>query len=255
VTEGTDAVVVPTFDTGTEAWPGIPTCHAAREDHGTTGAYTAWPALATEALCYIDGNCSGAFEVMATYAPNTYRGAFGQANAVPQLQTAPYTPFNEEPAFKPSDRRYLNMVSVILGNIQHVRNSLTSSLPPHPHLLSSGNPPPPPLLKTFSGTLLPLYRPPLYRPPLYRPPSDCVDEQAVGAFVDAIIRGFFGYHPDMVWPSKFSQQALDRTLLMPGSPRGFTGSLTNVRTPFGLVTITSGPGGLGIKRQQEPSRQ
>jgi hypothetical protein len=39
-------------------WPGLLTCAADREDHGTTGAYTAWPALAAEALCYIEGNCS-----------------------------------------------------------------------------------------------------------------------------------------------------------------------------------------------------
>lgn len=80
-----------------------------REDHGTTGAYTAWPALATEALCYIEGNCTSAFALMASFAPNTRQGALGQANAVPQLRTAPFTPFNDEPAFKPSDRRYLNM--------------------------------------------------------------------------------------------------------------------------------------------------
>ena len=41
-----------------ENWPGLLTCAADREDHGTTGAYTAWPALAAEALCYIEGNCS-----------------------------------------------------------------------------------------------------------------------------------------------------------------------------------------------------
>lgn len=90
-------------------WPGMVTCHADREDHGTTGAYTAWPALATEALCYIEGNCSSAFKMMASFAPNTVQGAFGQANAVPQDHTFPYTPHNDEPAFKPADRRYLNM--------------------------------------------------------------------------------------------------------------------------------------------------
>lgn len=41
-----------------EQWPALLTCAADREDHGTTGAYTAWPALAAEALCYIEGNCS-----------------------------------------------------------------------------------------------------------------------------------------------------------------------------------------------------
>ena len=164
-----------------DEWPGLVTCKANREDHGTTGAYTAWPALATEALCYIEGNCSSAFAVMASFAPNTWQGAFGQANAVPQLQSSPYTPYNDEPAFKPNDRRYLNM--------------------------------------------------------------------AVGAFVDAVVRGFFGYHPPPLWPSTFTQGALDATLLQPGSARGFSGKLRNLRTPFGLATITSGEQGLSIKLQ------
>jgi len=55
-------------------WPALVTCKADREDHGSTGAYTAWPALAAEALCYLDGNCTAAFGVMASYAPNTARG-------------------------------------------------------------------------------------------------------------------------------------------------------------------------------------
>jgi hypothetical protein len=160
------------------SWPGLVSCKANREDHGTTGAYSAWPALAAEALCYLEGNCSSAFRVMASFAPNTYQGAFGQANAVPQLQTPPYTPFNSEPSFKPNDRRYLNM--------------------------------------------------------------------AVGAFADAVVRGFFGYHPDAVWATGFTQQALDGQLLNPRGDRGFRGSLKNVRTPFGLATITSGPRGLSI---------
>jgi hypothetical protein len=167
---------------GAEAWPALVTCAANREDHGTTGAYTAWPALATEALCYLDGNCSAAFALLASFAPNTRQGAFGQANAVPQLEVPPYTPFDGEAAFKPSDRRYLNM--------------------------------------------------------------------AVGAFADAVLRGFFGYHPPPVWPAAFSQAALDGALMRPGVARGFGGTLRNLRTPFGLATITSGPRGLSIARQQ-----
>tara|TARA_B110000208_G_C11778562_1_gene432975 strand:+ start:128 stop:2587 length:2460 start_codon:yes stop_codon:yes gene_type:complete len=88
-----------------DAWPGLVSCAADREDHGTTGAYTAWPGFAGEALCYIEGNCTSAFKLMGSFAPNTRQGAFGQANAVPQQLTPPYTPFNEEPAYKPSDRR------------------------------------------------------------------------------------------------------------------------------------------------------
>eukprot|EP01047_Picozoa_sp_COSAG01_P077186 COSAG01_NODE_13811_length_1532_cov_1.205862_2_plen_347_part_01 len=69
------------------SWPGLVSCKANREDHGTTGAYSAWPALAAEALCYLEGNCSSAFRVMASFAPNTYQGAFGQANAVNYAMT------------------------------------------------------------------------------------------------------------------------------------------------------------------------
>ena len=74
---------------------------------------------------------------------------------------------------------------------------------------------------------------------------------AVGAFADAVMRGFFGYHPDAVWPSEFSQHALDGMLLRPKAARGFTGSLRNLSTPFGLVVITSGAEGLSIKRVQD----
>ena len=63
------------------------------------------------------------------------------------------------------------------------------------------------------------------------------------------MRGLFGYHPDMLWPEHFSQAALDRTLLSGPSDRGFRGRLRNVRTPFGLVEIASGAGGLSIKLQ------
>eukprot|EP00040_Diaphanoeca_grandis_P030960 m.184217 g.184217 ORF g.184217 m.184217 type:complete len:635 (+) comp32181_c5_seq16:689-2593(+) len=83
------------------SWPGFTTCQADRPDHGTTGAYPSWPAFATEALCYVDGNCSSAYQIMESFASTTYEGPFGQANEVPQLQQAPYTPFNAESAFKP----------------------------------------------------------------------------------------------------------------------------------------------------------
>jgi hypothetical protein len=55
----------------------------------------------------------------------------------------------------------------------------------------------------------------------------------------------------MLWPSEFSQAALDGMLFSANSPRGFEGSLSNVRTPFGLATIMSGASGLSIKLQQE----
>ena len=168
-------------------YPALVTCKGDREDHGTTGAYTAWPAAAAEALCYIDGNCSAAFDLLAGFAAVTVRGGgLGQAYAVPQQREPPYTPYDDEPAFKPNDRRYLNM--------------------------------------------------------------------AVGAFFDGIVRGLFGYQPDMLWPDASSsetekQAALDATLLAPRAPRGFAGKLSNLRTPLGLATITSDSAGLSIALQ------
>ena len=46
------------------AYPAYTTCAAGRPDHGSNGAYPSWPAFALEALCYVDGNCSSAFEIM-----------------------------------------------------------------------------------------------------------------------------------------------------------------------------------------------
>lgn len=160
------------------SWPGLVTCQASREDHGTTGAYTAWPALAVEAMCYVDGNCTAALDALSSFASNTVLGPFGQANAVAQDMIPPYTPFNDEPSFKPADRRY--------------------------------------------------------------------DNVATGAFVDAVIRGLFGYHPDMVWPTAFSQQALDGMLFRPSEGRGFSGHLSNLRTPWGTASITSDETGVRI---------
>eukprot|EP01046_Picozoa_sp_COSAG06_P025616 COSAG06_NODE_2163_length_7438_cov_2.447200_7_plen_421_part_00 len=83
------------------SFPAYKTCAAGRPDHGSNGAYPSWPAFALEALCYVDGNCSSAFGIMGTFAQATWEGPFGQAHEVPQLSTPPYTPFNDEPSFKP----------------------------------------------------------------------------------------------------------------------------------------------------------
>jgi len=60
------------------------------------------------------------------------------------------------------------------------------------------------------------------------------------AFAEIIIRNFFGVRPD--WDSNPALFAAD-------TPRGFSGVLKNVRTADGLVTITSGPNGLGLQKQ------
>ena len=184
-------------DSDDASWPGFETCHADRPDHGTTGAYPSWPAFATEALCYLDGNCSSAFKIMSSFAVNTLEGPWGQATEVPQLQTAPYTPFNDEVSFKP---------------IQGVNRYIA-----------------------IEG----------------------------GSFFDAVVRGFFGYHAPMQWAGAGSsagdeggngakampQEALDKSLVSK-LPRGFEGTLSNLRTPFGLATITSDKEkGVSIKLQ------
>jgi hypothetical protein len=76
-----------------------------------------------------------------------------------------------------------------------------------------------------------------------------------GSFFDAILRGFFGYHPDIQWPAvdksdKASiQRALIAALFDPTTPRGFEGTLSNLRTPVGMATITSSSSGLTIALQ------
>jgi len=65
-------------------YPAYVTCAAGRPDHGSDGAYPAWPAFSMEALCYVDGNCSSAFAMMSTFAENTYEGPFGQVRGEPQ---------------------------------------------------------------------------------------------------------------------------------------------------------------------------
>lgn len=143
-------------------FPAYPTCQAGRPDHGSNGAYPSWPAFAVEALCYVDGNCSSAFKIMATFQQSTWEGPLGQAHEVPQLKTSPYTPFNDEPSFKP-----------IAGVTRYI---------------------------AIEG----------------------------GSFFDAILRGFFGYHPGLQWPGFATPEtALAATLHQPHVPRGFRGSLTS----------------------------
>ena len=68
-----------------------------------------------------------------------------------------------------------------------------------------------------------------------------------GSFFDAILRGFFGYSPAMVWGSGSDVAALLQTALRePSSPRGFNGRLLHLRTPAGLATISSASTGLSI---------
>jgi hypothetical protein len=168
-------------------WPAYTTCHAGRPDHGSNGAYPSWPAFAVEALCYVDGNCSSAFEIMGSFSQATLEGPFGQAHEVPQLKVEPFTPFNDEPSFKP-----------IAGDTRYV---------------------------AIEG----------------------------GSFFDSIVRGFFGYHAPLQWGGagvgSSAQEQLMAALHNPSTDRGFVGSLSNLRTPHGLATITSSTEGLAIKLQ------
>jgi hypothetical protein len=172
---------------GESEWPAYSTCAAGRPDHGSNGAYPSWPAFSVEALCYVDGNCSSAFEIMASFVQATHEGPFGQAHEVPQLSTAPYTPFNSEPSFKPT-----------AGVTRYI---------------------------AIEG----------------------------GSFFDAVVRGFFGFHAPLQWGGAVGahsvQEQLTAALNNPTADRGFVGSLSNLRTPHGLATITSGEQGLNIKLQ------
>eukprot|EP00755_Sulcionema_specki_P030344 Sspe_Gene.94135::Locus_66589_Transcript_2_3_Confidence_0.429_Length_2337::g.94135::m.94135 len=73
--------------------------YISRPDHGTTGAYAAWPAYTIESLCRL-GACRFATELLANISTATREGPFGQAHGVPQDPTPPYTPHNDKAVFK-----------------------------------------------------------------------------------------------------------------------------------------------------------
>ena len=180
-----------------QVWPAYDTCRAGRPDHGSNGAYPSWPAFSVEALCYVDGNCSSAFDIMASFAQATYEGPFGQAHEVPQMSHPPYTPYNDEPSFKPT-----------AGVTRYV---------------------------AIEG----------------------------GSFFDAIVRGFFGYHAPLQWTDVGDSQSAVHAALTAAlhtatggeddsGSRGFVGTLSNLRTPYGLATINaSAETGLSIELQQQ----
>ena len=159
-------------------YPAYTTCQAGRPDHGSNGAYPSWPAFAVEAMIYLSGgDCSKAIAIYSTFANNTFEGPFGQAHETPQLSVPPFTPFNDEPAFKP-----------VAGVTRYT---------------------------AIEG----------------------------GSFFDAILRGFFGFHAPLAWPTAsdpaHAEAILNGMLNNRFSPRGFSGKLNNLRTPFGSATITA----------------
>ena len=54
----------------------------------------------------------------------------------------------------------------------------------------------------------------------------------------------------MVWGAGDADVELKKALLNPTQPRGFKGQLQNVRTPFGLATLTSSDSGVSIALQK-----
>ena len=172
--------------TPSPSYPAYTTCAAGRPDHGSNGAYPSWPAFAVEALTYLQGgDCTKAFEILGTFANNTFEGPFGQAHEVPQMSSPPYTPFNDAPAFKP-----------VAGVTRYV---------------------------AIEG----------------------------GSFFDAILRGLFGFHAPLQWIGDHNATvALNAALHNPAAPRGFSGTLSNLRTPHGDAEITAdAKAGLSIRLQ------
>eukprot|EP00117_Sycon_ciliatum_P012894 scpid45499/ scgid13774/ len=102
------------------------------------------------------------------------------------------------------------------------------------------------------ATYAPQQTTPPYAPqndlPSYKPTQGVTRYLGIegGSFFDAVLRGFFGYHPPMLWPGGERQDVLNAALAGKSKARGFTGTLTNLRTPFGLATISAGPTGLSI---------
>eukprot|EP00047_Mylnosiga_fluctuans_P006723 m.248685 g.248685 ORF g.248685 m.248685 type:complete len:756 (+) comp15813_c0_seq1:800-3067(+) len=64
-----------------------------RPDHGTTGAYDAWPAITINALVLLTGDFNLSVSILASIGITTLEGPFGQAKAVPQTPADTYPPF------------------------------------------------------------------------------------------------------------------------------------------------------------------
>eukprot|EP00759_Apiculatamorpha_spiralis_P009917 PhF_6_TR16992/c2_g1_i1/m.25705 len=73
-------------------------------------------------------------------------------------------------------------------------------------------------------------------------------QNAVAAIVDAYVRSVFGWRPDWIWSNdKTPSQAIQEALFLPNVSRGVEGVLSFVRTPYGLINITSSTDGLSWK--------
>jgi hypothetical protein len=53
-----------------------------RPDHGTNGAYPAWPPLSFEALTVLENSFGNSLQVLLATADSAYQGPYGQAQAV-----------------------------------------------------------------------------------------------------------------------------------------------------------------------------
>lgn len=67
-------------------------------------------------------------------------------------------------------------------------------------------------------------------------PSQTYNASNGGSFAETIIRGFFGYQPDLLWP----------TLVPDARPRGFSGQLLNVWHQGRLFDLTSDSQGIKV---------
>lgn len=76
-----------------------------------------------------------------------------------------------------------------------------------------------------------------------------------------VIRGLFGYNPAFLAHVNASLpfQGLESCISRPDQPRGnFSGTLTGLKTPYGLATLSTGPEGikiLGLERGGDGGQQ
>ncbi len=75
-------------------------------------------------------------------------------------------------------------------------------------------------------------------------PSQTYNASNGGSFAETIIRGFFGYQPDLLAPG----------LVPDARPRGFVGELLNARQGGRLYRLASTPHGIEVTIEVHPTK-
>ena len=210
-----------------------------RADWGTGGSYGGIPGMVAEALASSDGNFSRATELLSKCSLATHRGSIGQGIAVgtpdefKNLTDNYYyadglnTSFSQsslkipEPPYQPSWPEFFDGATD------------NRTVPGHPGFLPTGP----------TGGVFGDY---------YWPTTERSIANVGAAFPEAIIRSLFGFQPG--WRQDMSKdpsaagraKAVEEQLLRANIERPFRGTLTNLRTAYGLMTLTAGAKGVVV---------